>query len=680
MKDFISGLIKLNLFMLLFLVSCQVPFKTETPTGSKSDSTLPEVEKEEPAPPTYEGVEAPLSVEASDGEYLDKIVISWEASKNATHYQLYRSIDRYSEFVKIIDNVTELSYEDIIRPENQGVIYFYMVKAVASDGLESGFSVASSGYATGLNPPLNIRASQMEYADKIALSWTPSVGATGYLIKRSNSAGGSFEELPNVASGNFFLDEGLEFDNTYYYVIYALLDSDISQASAVVSGRTLSSASPAAPVITNYEITNNQIRIEWENSSGLASEVERSESLAFGYENLTTNFSTSVGFTDSSSRIMDGRELYYRVRFFTEIDGSRYYSPFGYVLDGEGNPMPLSIPVLVPEGFASSSVDKEDAVSLTWIRESNTSNYYVERSEDGEDWSVITVDGTESSYEDSDILPGIVYSYRLQRETPAGKKSPYTEIVTTATMVKPSHFTKVSFLPTNFDSDNGLKLSWTAIDATNLGEISYNIYRDGELVGNSSEDFYYDETALYGVQYNYQITAHSDFAGESPLSVEIPCVRDMSNLAMYSNFVNTFRSATIALNAADSSTDKTINITEPITGSASFTTGGTSYWFVFKKTFSFLNYSNGLLILDNQIIRDQAGSPKTHHKGVYNGSITLTSLNSNYSGSVEFHDMYIDYTPKDSGSIKVFQTVNGQIYETTFNANDNLIKDLAFFQ
>jgi predicted peptidase len=76
---------------------------------------------------------------------------------------------------------------------------------------------------------------------QVALSWTASIGAASYNVKRSTASGGPYTTVTNVTSTTF-TDTGLANGTMYYYVVTAVNVSGESpnsnQAGATVAART----------------------------------------------------------------------------------------------------------------------------------------------------------------------------------------------------------------------------------------------------------------------------------------------------------------------------------------------------------------------------------------------------------------------------------------------------------
>jgi len=87
---------------------------------------------------------APTNVQASDGTYPNKIVITWNPVPGATHYQVFRDRNPDVGFpiVPGADNVTTTPFDDTTA--TAGIRYWYRVKACNAQGC-SLLSEADSG-------------------------------------------------------------------------------------------------------------------------------------------------------------------------------------------------------------------------------------------------------------------------------------------------------------------------------------------------------------------------------------------------------------------------------------------------------------------------------------------------------------------------------------------------------
>ena len=69
----------------------------------------------------------------------------------------------------------------------------------------------------GLLPPTNLKATAGD--TQVVLSWTASVGATGYNVKRATTSGGTYLTVASDVSGTAYTDWSVTNGTTYYYVV-----------------------------------------------------------------------------------------------------------------------------------------------------------------------------------------------------------------------------------------------------------------------------------------------------------------------------------------------------------------------------------------------------------------------------------------------------------------------------
>ncbi len=97
--------------------------------GNLNSSSLPIAIFYEPKPPVLLPLDAPTSVTASDGEFNDKISVTWNPVADATHYQIYRSDSLDGTRIIIGPWQTAPTFDDeSVEPETE---YFYWVRAAA---------------------------------------------------------------------------------------------------------------------------------------------------------------------------------------------------------------------------------------------------------------------------------------------------------------------------------------------------------------------------------------------------------------------------------------------------------------------------------------------------------------------------------------------------------------------
>ena len=84
-------------------------------------------------------------------------------------------------------------------------------------------------------PPANLGAS-LAGPNQISLAWSPSAGASQYVVERSPD-GSTWSVIAAGVAATTFLDSGLLYSTTYYYRVMAVSSAGSSVASSIVSAR-----------------------------------------------------------------------------------------------------------------------------------------------------------------------------------------------------------------------------------------------------------------------------------------------------------------------------------------------------------------------------------------------------------------------------------------------------------
>lgn len=204
----------------------------------------------------------PTSVSASDGTYLDKVVINWGGIDNATNYQVFRADSASGQRAQIGTATTNTYTDHVVEP---GFIYWYWIKACNLGGC-SDFSSGDSGFALNQTPdtPTNLLASDGTFGDKVQLTWQESENAISYNVYRSTSQSG-IKALIGSTSSLVYDDTEVTVGATYWYWIKACVGSSCSDFSQPDSGYA-SLYIPGSP--TNVKASDGEfaesIHISWQ--------------------------------------------------------------------------------------------------------------------------------------------------------------------------------------------------------------------------------------------------------------------------------------------------------------------------------------------------------------------------------------------------------------------------------
>lgn len=184
--------------------------------------------------PTAQGVMAPTGpngVTATDGTLTSGTTVTWTAAAKATGYVVYRAPAGGSALAissllgKKVYNFTDTS-------GTPGITYTYSVRANSSAGL----SVAGSDTGLrALSAPTNLAATT-NLTTKIQLTWTASVGATGYLVNRTGGSGA----VQFISGANSYGDTSADVGVSYTYTVQATAGSLVSASSPAATGVRIS--------------------------------------------------------------------------------------------------------------------------------------------------------------------------------------------------------------------------------------------------------------------------------------------------------------------------------------------------------------------------------------------------------------------------------------------------------
>jgi fibronectin type 3 domain-containing protein len=148
-----------------------------------------------------------------------QVMLSWNASANATSYTVKRSTTSGSGY-QTVSSPTTTSFTDT--GLTNGTTYYYVVTAVNSSGESGASSQVSSTPTAALQPPATPTGLTATAGNtQVSLTWTASAGATSYHVKRSTTNGAGYTQIaaPTVAN---YIDTSLTNGTTYYYVVTAL--------------------------------------------------------------------------------------------------------------------------------------------------------------------------------------------------------------------------------------------------------------------------------------------------------------------------------------------------------------------------------------------------------------------------------------------------------------------------
>ncbi len=425
----------------------------------------------------------PTGVDASDGSYLDRIVVVWQSVARAVRYEVWRASSENGPYAKV-GEASATTYSDEAITVN--TTYWYKVKACNRAGC-SELSEADSGYAAGTGVPAvptGVTATDGAYLDRVRVTWTAAAGATQYQVWRDVAQGGPYN-LRGTVTGTLYDDMDAAPGVVYWYKVKACNALGCSAFSAPDSGFTFATApDPVTNVQASDGTYSDRVRVTWTASAGAATyEVHRAPSEGGTY----TLRGTTAGTSYDDTGVTQGTTYWYRVKACNTAGCSAFSVPdSGYASTGGGGGGgggggTGQLPAQPQNVRASDGTDKEKIV-VTWSSVTGADRYEVWRSTTGNDADFTRYgETTATSFQDTAPTMCQVYWYRVRAGNAAGwgpdsvADSGYRG--GTLEQVNTSKI-KVTVTPATATTAD-VKLEWEAVKDATLFDVRYEIWRRG---------------------------------------------------------------------------------------------------------------------------------------------------------------------------------------------------------
>ncbi|MCA9732035.1 Ig-like domain-containing protein [candidate division KSB1 bacterium] len=302
---------------------------------------------------------APTSVEATEGDFEDRVDISWKSdSKTVALFKIKRGNDLIATV-----NKKTFSYSD--KDGKAGATYPYSVSAVEALDHESA-SVSEDGRRE-LRPPTTVKASDETYENRVLIAWKDNSRIEdGYRIYRSVKSEKDSTLIGEIdANRTSFIDTAAVPAVVYNYSVAAFdsVGDGIGESKVAKDDGSRILLAPTAVTASDGEF-ETQIEITWEDNSRAEegyriyrkNSPDGADSILVG--KLKAN---SVAFIDNANNLQNnftfGRSYTYSVAAFDHYGVSSAESDTG------------STTILPPLSFNASDT-YEDRIELTWIDQS----------------------------------------------------------------------------------------------------------------------------------------------------------------------------------------------------------------------------------------------------------------------------------------------------------------------
>ena len=437
----------------------------------------------------YKQLSVPTGISASDGDYLSKVVITWNLSIGATKYKIYRStVDNSSSASDISGEIAGTSFEDTT--VLSGITYYYWTKAGCDNGW-SDFSDSDSGYEQ-LSVPTDVSASDGGFTDKVKVTWSASTGAIKYKVYRNtvdNSSSAS--DISGEITGTSFDDTTANPCETYYYWLKAGCDTGWSDFSNSDSG--YEQLSVPTDVSANDGGFTDKVKVTWSTSTGATKyKVYRN---TVDNSSSASDISGEVTGTSFDDTTANPCETYY---YWLKAGCDNGWSDFSISDSGYKQ-------LSVPTGISASDGDYLSKVVITWNLSIGATKYKIYRSTVDNSSSASDISGeiAGTSFEDTTVLSGITYYYW----TKAGCDNGWSDFSNSD-----SGYAKLS-IPVNISATDGTFTNRVVITwSVPSGATGYEIYRgisnnpsNAILLASSESNNYSDTSVELATKYYYWV-------------------------------------------------------------------------------------------------------------------------------------------------------------------------------
>ncbi len=378
----------------------------------------------------------------------------------------------------------------------------------------SEFSADDVAVLFGQGPPAPEGLSTAADFGEINLTWEPSEnGIEEYTVYKRPTPDGAATNHTVPANQTWFLDDGLDHDETWFYEVSATDDLGEGPLSEQVNDTTLGVPSAPQALDASPGLEEPNITLEWSppEHANATSEYRIYKNDTTGDENewIANVSAGETTWTDSNNT--PGIQYTYNVTAANQAGES---TPSN---DATSYPAgPIDAPD-APENLEANPGDTRPEIDLTWQPPSEgeeVAQYHIYKNDttgDENEW-IANVSAGETTWTDSNNTAGIQYTYNVTAANAVGESEPSDNATS-----YPAGPTAPPNPPENLEANPGplegsIMLSWDEVDDPREANWIH-VYRNASPKGtvevaniSASETDYVEESLSPGTAYQYNIT------------------------------------------------------------------------------------------------------------------------------------------------------------------------------
>ena len=444
-----------------------------------------------PPPPLGPQPSQPVNLIASDNLYSDKILVTWNASDNATSYDIYKDgVFFVTTTSTTVDDISTIP----------GITYSYYV--VAKNGLVASIPSNTDTGSRQLTEPTNFDAINGQSSTTISLTWNSVTYATSYKIYRGISSSTSSMSVVGTTTNTTYDDSlSLVYGTTYYYAVKAVCSTGDSNFSNVDSDLLYASI-PNSPIVTASDGTyTDKIVVSWNSVPNALRYVVYRD----GVEIQNT---TDLTYNDTDTTVVAGTVYYYNV-VATNFTGSSI-SDTNSTNSGWKK-------LSAPASLVASNGTSTSQITLGWDGVTGATSYKIYRAVLGGSFFQIDTSAT-PIYNDgnTDLIYGIIYDYKIIASCTLGDSDFSNSDVGFLKLLGTVPAAPTGLSATDGTSTSSVTLTWNAVTGSNPVLLGYRVFRDGVPIAVSTINSYTD-TPIAGTLFTYTVKAYNG-NGDSALS------------------------------------------------------------------------------------------------------------------------------------------------------------------